>query len=114
MLALAGDRFPLRLPQRRKLAVRRLHRRRPLSHRAEVLGLQLRYLSSSTGERHRCGGRRCWSRCGALSLPPQTLLRLRLHAPLLGLDLLRGGDGVLLGPALGLRRGLVTSFQHLE
>lgn len=52
--------------------------------------------------------------CLSLALPLHPLFLLRLQPPFFGLDFLRGGDGVLFGSSLGLSRGLVTPFEHLE
>lgn len=52
--------------------------------------------------------------CCSLSLFLQYLLLLRLQPSLFSLDFLCGGDGVLFGSSLGLSRGLVTPFEHLE
>lgn len=52
--------------------------------------------------------------CCSLGLPLQPLLLLCLQPSLFSLYFLCGGNGVLLGSSLGLRRGLVTPFEHLE
>lgn len=52
--------------------------------------------------------------CRSFALPLHPLFFLCLQPSFFSLNFLRGGDGVLFGSSLGLSRGLVTPFEHLE
>lgn len=97
------ERASLWLHRQRALSLWRLHGcRRSVSFWAEVLTFRRRHPSATSPV------------CCSLSLSLHPLLLLHLQPPLFSLDFLCGGDGVLFGSSLGLSRGLVTPFEHLE